>query len=30
MYGTWLDAVTGRTDSLKTGNKSTYLGKHAY
>lgn len=30
MYGTWLDAITGRTDSLRAGNKAAYFKQHAY
>jgi len=30
MYGTWLDAVAGKADSLKAGNKSTFFQQHAY
>lgn len=30
MYGTWLDAVSGRTDSLKLGNKQRFFNEHAY
>lgn len=30
MYGTWLDAVAGRSDSLKAGNKERFLHERAY
>ena len=30
MYGTWLDAVTGKVDSLKAGRKTLYLQENAY
>jgi len=30
MYGTWLDAVTGKVDSLKAGRKTLFLQEHAY
>ncbi len=30
MYGTWLDAVGGRVDSLKAGRKQQYFQQHAY
>ncbi len=30
MYGTWLDAISGKADSLKLGNKSRFFTEHAY
>lgn len=30
MYGTWLDAVSGKDDSLKLDMKQNYFGKQAY
>ncbi|MBK7554985.1 MAG: 5'-nucleotidase, lipoprotein e(P4) family [Flavobacteriales bacterium] len=30
MYGTWLDAVGGKTDSLKLDLKQNFFSKHAY
>lgn len=30
MYGTWLDAVSGKTDSLKLDLKQNFFSKHAY
>jgi 5'-nucleotidase (lipoprotein e(P4) family) len=30
MYGTWLDVVTGRTDSTKTAHKRSFLQQRAY
>jgi 5'-nucleotidase (lipoprotein e(P4) family) len=30
MYGTWLNAVSGRPDSLKAGNKERFLKAHGY
>lgn len=30
LYGTWLNAVSGRPDSLKLGNKERFLQEHGY
>ena len=30
MYGTWLDAISGRPDTVKPGNKARFLQRGAY